>query len=1259
MSTNPFPGLRPFRSDEYHLFFGREEQTTALLSLLREQRFLAVVGTSGSGKSSLVRAGLIPALHRGAMAATGSHWEVAVTRPGGDPFGSLAQALVDADLYDEDDPETLPRLRATLSHSDKGLAEAIRQSDAVDSRTRVFLLVDQFEELFRFRERGTESGNAAAAFVDLLLTASESSENVFVAITMRSDYLGDCSQIPGLAEAVNRGEYLIPRLSRDQRRDAIEKPINVGGAQIAPGLVEAMLNSVGDDADQLPVLQHALMRTWDVWAGDRAEGEGEDEEIGARHFEATGGMDEALSRHADEVFEALPSDEHRRVCTRIFRALTERGSDNRGIRRPTRFSELERIARADGPLIERVLDGYRAPGVTLLMPGVEQELGAETVIDLSHESLMRGWRRLRDWVEEESQSARIFTRLNDTAGLWREEKAGLYRDPDLRIALTWRADEQPNAEWAAQYGGDFETAVAFLERSAEAVEAERRAAEAARARELEQARELAEAQKLRAEEQQRAAGRLRWLVAASLVMAIAAFVAFLMAQSARREADEEKENAEQARIEVSEERDNVLRLADVKRLEDLNTEADELWPCLPENAPGMRAWLERSVNLLTRLPVHEKTLAELREAALPYDEATREENRKTHPKATELAGLVEERSQLDAQAAEIEKEFPDSKATLINYPEDLETRPLTVYFRTKFEVSNTASITQLELELSVDDGALIYLNGVEILRENLPEGEVTATTRSAGIVLVPAPIRREIPLENTRHLKDGTNVLAVEVHQANATSSDLHLELSLRVTRQEGGEPEVLIQPNGRWRYLDGVSSPLNPPEGTVPAPSAWRQSDFEDSSWQEGSAPLGYGFKSGVGRAAILRHRIAKLDQEIAELDSEVSEQRIWKFASDELDWQHGTLSGLVSGLGGFSATVADVRKRLELSESIVKRSIGDHRAAWDEAIRSIANEEECPVYRGLRIQEQVGLVPIGRDPDSGLWEFAHLQTGEIPARDPSTKKLVLTEEMGIVLVLIPGGTFTMGVAKPTEERPAGSPNVDPAAVGQEGPPHEVTLAPYLISKYEMTQGQWERFTGDNPSHYPGPVRGQTQVGALNPVELVGWNECQRELTRLHLDIPTEAQWEYAARAGTQSVWWLGNEKESLRGVVNIADKAAIDADVNWESLSDWPDNDDGFVIHAPVGSYGANPWGLHEVHGNIREWCRDWFGSYSHGVREGSGERMVPSRRQGPRSRVSRGGSYSAVARLVRSAFRFNNAPSLRSENLGVRPSKGLITE
>jgi WD40 repeat protein/tetratricopeptide (TPR) repeat protein/energy-coupling factor transporter ATP-binding protein EcfA2 len=532
---NPFPGLRPFRSDEHHLFFGREEQTAALLQLLRKNRFLAVVGTSGSGKSSLVRAGLIAELYGGTMTHAGSTWEVIILRPGGSPIENLAKAMVEADLYDAEDTSTLARLKATLSRSRFGLVEAMKQSEVFEPGTNLLVVVDQFEELFRFRQQGVDSEEAATAFVNLLLTASEQAEcPIYIAITMRSDYLGDCSEIPGLAEAVNEGEYLIPRLLRDQKRDAIEKPIGVGGAKISPLLVQRLLNDVGDDPDQLPVLQHALMRMWDVWAA----GNDHDRPLEVSDFEATGGLAAALSNHADELFSSLPDDRHRRACEKIFKALTEKGDDNRGIRRPTRLAALQAIAGADRETVTTVLDAFRQPGVTFLMPGMETELGDRTVIDLSHESLMRGWQRLRGWVEEEAQSARIFRRLLDTARLWSDGKAGLFRDPDLQIALSWRDEEHPNAEWAEEYGGDFDTAFGFLERSEQAVQAELQAKEDARQRELEQAQQLAEARQQRLEHQQRAARKLRSMLAGLAAVAVVAIVACFAALAANNKANE-------------------------------------------------------------------------------------------------------------------------------------------------------------------------------------------------------------------------------------------------------------------------------------------------------------------------------------------------------------------------------------------------------------------------------------------------------------------------------------------------------------------------------------------------------------------------------------------------------------------------------------------------------------------------------------------------------------------------------------------------
>ncbi len=281
---------------------------------------------------------------------------------------------------------------------------------------------------------------------------------------------------------------------------------------------------------------------WEVWSA----GSDHKRPIDFADFEATGGLASALSNHADEIYDSLQDGSHRSVCAKVFKALTEKGDDNRGIRRPTRLAQLQAIAAADRATVTTVLDAFRSSGVTFLMPGMEVELGDRTVLDLSHESLMRCWQRLRGWVEDEAQSARIFRRLLDTARLWKDGKAGLFRDPDLQIALSFCEQEAPNAEWAEQYGGHFETAIGFLEASNAAAEAERQVKEAARQRELEQAQELAEARRLRLEQQQRAARKLRKMLAGLAGVAVVAVLACVAALIANQRANTQADNARQS-----------------------------------------------------------------------------------------------------------------------------------------------------------------------------------------------------------------------------------------------------------------------------------------------------------------------------------------------------------------------------------------------------------------------------------------------------------------------------------------------------------------------------------------------------------------------------------------------------------------------------------------------------------------------------------------------------------------------------------------
>ena len=504
--TNPFPGLRPFELDEEHLFFGREGQADDLLERLNRNRFLAIVGVSGSGKSSLVRAGLLPSLYSGFLADASSHWRVAIMRPGDAPIRNLAAALNQPGVLDdhseprgldEPTPPLKPPLppaalssqaihvaltETTLRRGYLGLVEVVRQARIAENEN-LLVVVDQFEELFRFKlnARNPDANDEAAAFVKLLLTAAEqTSVSIYIVLTMRSDFLGDCAQFRNLPEALNDGQHLIPKMTRDQQRSAIEGPVAVGGAEITPQLVNRLLNDMGDNPDQLPILQHALMRTWDYWV-DHHDGK---EPIDLRHYRAIGGMAQALSQHADEIYHQLPDQRCREITEKLFKCLTDKGPDNREVRRPTKLSDVCAAAATEPEEVIAIVERFRGAGKSFLMPPAGVDLTEKTVLDISHESLMRVWRRLKDWVDQEAQSAQIYRRLAETAAMHQQDKAGFLRDPELTIGLNWRQETQPNAAWAKRYAPAFKPAMQFLDASAEARDAEVTAKELARRREV-------------------------------------------------------------------------------------------------------------------------------------------------------------------------------------------------------------------------------------------------------------------------------------------------------------------------------------------------------------------------------------------------------------------------------------------------------------------------------------------------------------------------------------------------------------------------------------------------------------------------------------------------------------------------------------------------------------------------------------------------------------------------------------------------------
>jgi len=391
----------------------------------------------------------------------------------------------------------------------------------------------------------------------------------------------------------------------------------------------------------------------------------------------------------------------------------------------------------------------------------------------------------------------------------------------------------------------------------------------------------------------------------------------------------------------------------------------------------------------------------------------------------------------------------------------------------------------------------------------------------------------------------------------------------------------------------------------------------------------------------------ITKLKDEIAALESGLDRERKYFFDSWELQWEHDAVESLVVALRRFAdpetGQVADVRARLAFARRLAewRASSSPQAARWQLAIATIADPAQSPLYDGLVLSPQTGLLPLGPDPQSGLWEFVHVQTGREPERNEFTGALEIDDDTGLVFVLVPASRFVMGAQK---QRPD-SPNFDALSQVDETL-HNAQVDSFLLSKYEMTQAQWRRFTAHDPSAHShfGDAEG-LDIGPRHPVENVSWYDCDETLAQLGLRLPTEAEWELAARGGTTAAWWTGPERESLKSVANIADMSAKNAGARWPAIDDWPENDDGFFVHAPVNAFGPNPFGFHGQLGNVREWCRDAYDTHGD-----SAATFVA------RYRSARGGHFKASSSEARMSNRAYYPPQSAAETLGVRPARSL---
>lgn len=574
----PFKGLQYFEETDAELFFGREALTSVLLEhfanrLDTDQRFLAVIGASGSGKSSVVRAGLVPALR---WQQTSSGWPVMIMTPTSHPLEALAECLI------QETQQGLPARKFVdeLAHDPQVLSESLNKIARIVNAAHTILIVDQFEELFTLCRNEVEQ----SAFVDNLVTASSRIDGVgMITIVLRADFYAYCGHFDLLRRAISQHQEYIGPMTNEELRSAIEEPARCGHWEFEPGLVDLLLHDVGADLGHtpepgaLPLLSHALLVTWQRRRGRTMTLSG---------YSASGGVRGAIAETAESVFYDLLEPEQREVARQIFLRLTELGGETSTADTRRRVNIEELVSRPDKrDLVHEVL---------LTLADARLITTGQDTAEVAHEALIREWPTLRGWLEEDREGLRLHRRLTEAAQEWEalgQDQGILFRGARLAQAIEW-AQLHPDDVNLLEH--DFlETSQALLEK--ENIEKETR-----RQRELEVAQRLAESERTRAEEQWLSSKRLKlravYLTIALVMVGVLAITALLLwqrtAQANHLANSRELAAAAINNLQIDPERSALLAL---HALDDANTlEArNALHQAIPE------------LHLLMNIPAHE------------------------------------------------------------------------------------------------------------------------------------------------------------------------------------------------------------------------------------------------------------------------------------------------------------------------------------------------------------------------------------------------------------------------------------------------------------------------------------------------------------------------------------------------------------------------------------------------------------------------------------------------------------------------------
>lgn len=404
---NPFKGLEAFQQTDSHFFFGREKMIERSLKRMQETPFLALVGASGSGKSSLVRAGILPALRKGNIIPHSETWRTAIFTPGNKPLESLVTRIMP--YLKEDETRTIDRVIRNVQQPEIAEQYINTMLEGAPSESRLLIVIDQFEEVFT---RASEA--EAKPFIETLVKSAQHDMRLQIIVTMRADFFGNLSHYPGLAQLFEQENMIIVTdMTPANIRRAIEGPVQAVGLKYEEGLVDRILDDVRSQPGSLPLLQYALRQLFDKRAGLV---------LTQAAYEEIGGVRRALAQHAETIFRTLDTG-HQEVTRRLLLRLVEVGESGEATRRKVARSELK-FDDIDNQTVDDVIELLTSADSRLLIASREIRTDEDdnseptTWLEVSHEALIREWDRFKTWVSSRLEDLQYNTEIRKLAQDW-------------------------------------------------------------------------------------------------------------------------------------------------------------------------------------------------------------------------------------------------------------------------------------------------------------------------------------------------------------------------------------------------------------------------------------------------------------------------------------------------------------------------------------------------------------------------------------------------------------------------------------------------------------------------------------------------------------------------------------------------------------------------------------------------------------------------------------------------------------------------